>query len=404
MVVIPAVNKCSIIFRFNIPRFDYICGKLPNMNFIVTSKVLLQQLQIVNGTIGSNSNVPILNDFLFEVDDNGLTVYGSDLETTVAANITDITVKSMGRICIPAKILMETLKSFTDIPLTFAIDKKTNGVVVSTETGKYKQAGHNADEYPKMPELAKFNVVKMESMTLAHAVNKTIFATGNDDLRPVMSGVLLEMGSDGSNFVATDAHKLVKYHRKDVKTSSIASIILPKKPLNLLKNILATIDVPVTIEYSDANIRFKFENITLVSRLVEGKYPNYEAVIPKTNPNKLTVEKALLLGSLRRISNFSNKTTYQVRLKLSANEMQLSAEDLDFANEAYEKLPCSYDGDEMEIGFNSKFLMEMISNIDGETVTFQLSEPNRAGIIRPSEMDIEVEDVTMLVMPIMLGN
>jgi DNA polymerase-3 subunit beta len=374
------------------------------MNFVVSSKTLLQQLQIVNGTIASNSNVPILNDFLFEADDKGLTVYGSDLETTIAARITDITVKSAGRICIPAKILMETLKSFTDIPLTFTVDNKTNGVVVSSETGKYKQAGHNADEYPKMPELAKFSTVNIESMTLAHAVNKTIFATGNDDLRPVMSGILFEMGSDGSNFVATDAHKLVKYHRKDVKAEGIASIILPKKPLSLLKNILATIDVPVTVEYSDANIRFKFENITVVSRLVEGKYPNYEAVIPKSNPNKLTVDKAPLLSSLRRVSNFSNKTTYQVRLKLSSNEMQLSAEDLDFANEAYEKLPCSYEGDEMEIGFNSKFLMEMISNIDGETVTFQLSEPNRAGIIRPSEMDTEVEDVTMLVMPIMLGN
>lgn len=374
------------------------------MNFVVSSKTLLQQLQVVNGTIANNSNVPILNDFLFEVTDNGLTVYGSDLETTIAAHITDITVKTPGRICIPAKILMETLKSFTDIPLTFQVDTKTNGVVVSSETGKYKQAGHNADEYPKMPELSKFNTVTIESMTLAHAVNKTVFATGNDDLRPVMSGILFEMGSDGSNFVATDAHKLVKYHRKDVKSSGIASIILPKKPLNLLKNILSTIDVPVTIEYSDANIRFKFDNITLVSRLVEGKYPNYEAVIPKSNPNKLTVDKAPLLSSLRRVSNFSNKTTYQVRLKLTGNEMQLSAEDLDFANEAYEKLPCAYEGDDMEIGFNSKFLMEMIGNIDGETVTFQLSEPNRAGIIRPSEVDTEVEEVTMLVMPIMLGN
>lgn len=374
------------------------------MNFVVSSKTLLQQLQVVNGVIATNSNVPILNDFLFEVDDNGLTVYGSDLETTVAARIDDITVKSAGRICIPARILMDTLKSFTDIPLTFGVDSKTNGVVISSENGKYKQAGHNADEYPKMPELTNFSSVSIESMTLAHAINKTIFATGNDDLRPVMSGILLEMGTDGSNFVATDAHKLVKYHRKDVKADGIASIILPKKPLNLLRNILSTIDVPVTVEYSDANIRFNFENITVVSRLVEGKYPNYEAVIPKSNPNSLSVDKTAFMGSLKRVSNFSNKTTYQVRMKLAGSEMQLSAEDLDFSNEAYEKLPCSFEGDEMEIGFNSKFLMEMIGNIDGETVNFQLSEPNRAGIIRPTEMDEEVEDVTMLVMPIMLGN
>lgn len=374
------------------------------MNFIVSSKTLLQQLNIVNGAIANNSNVPILNDFLFEVDKEGLTIYASDLETTIAAKVKDVQVKSGGKICIPAKILIDTLKSFTDVPLNFTVDSKTNGIVISSDTGKYKQAGHSADEYPKMPELTNFKTVSFESTWLIQAISKTIFATGNDDLRPVMSGIFLELTPDGSNFVATDAHKLVKYTYKKVVSDAYASFIMPKKPLNLLKNILPDNDEVVNIDYTETSIRFTKGDITMVSRLVEGKYPNYEAVIPKNNPNNLNVDKALLLSSLRRVSNFSNKTTYQVRLKVSANELQLSAEDLDFANEAYEKIPCSFTGDEMEIGFNSKFLAEMIQNIDGDTVLFELSEPNRAGIVRPLEINDEEEAITMLVMPVMIAN
>lgn len=374
------------------------------MNFVVSSKTLLHQLQIVSGVISSNSNVPILNDFLFEVKDGVLTVYGSDLETTISARVDDVNAKKEGSIAIPAKLLLDTLKTFADVPLTFSVDAKTNGVVLSSDTGKYKLSGHKADEFPRMPEMVTGGVVEMESITLAHAITKTSFATGNDELRPVMSGILMELGTDGCNFVATDAHKLVRYGRKDVKASSNGSIILPKKPMNILKNILGVSDMPVKVEFSDINVKFSFDNIHLVSRLVEGKYPNYEVVIPKNNPNKLTVDKSSFLNAIRRVSIFSNKTTYQVRLKIAGSDLQISAEDLDFANEAYERLACQYDGDDMEIGFNSRFIIEMINNIDGDNVIFELSEPNRAGIIKPAEYDEEVEDITMLVMPIMLNN
>lgn len=374
------------------------------MNFVVSSKALLQQLQIVGGVVASNSNVPILNDFLFEVTDGALTIYGSDMETTISIRLTEVNTKKEGSIAIPAKLLLDTLKTFGDIPLTFTVDSKTGGVVLASDSGKYKLAGHNADDYPRMPQIDAAGSVSINSLALAQAVNKTSFATGNDELRPVMSGVLFELGPDGSNFVATDAHKLVRYKRKDVKASSIGSIILPKKPLNVLKGILTNMDVDVQINYNDSNVQFEFENIKVVSRLVEGKYPNYEVVIPKNNPNKLTVDKDPFLSAIRRVSIFSNKTTYQVRFKIAGSELQISAEDLDFSNEAYERLTCHYQGDDMEIGFNSKFLVEMLNNIESDQVVMEMSEPNRAGILTPSEYDAEIEEITMLVMPIMLNN
>lgn len=377
-----------------------------SMNFAITSKTLLQQLQVIGGIISNNSTVPILNDFLFEAGEDGLTIYGSDLESSFSARVgsDQVNVKKDGSIAIPAKLLLDTMKTFADMPLVFTVDAKTNGIVISSETGKYKLSGHNPADFPRMPEIATENKMAVDSMTLAHAINKTIFATGNDDIRPVMSGVLFEMSPTGCNFVATDAHKLVRYHRKDVTSSGNGSIVLPKKPLNLLKNILLSYDTPVDVSYNDTNVSFSFENYRVVSRLIDGKFPNYEAVFPKNNPNRLMVDKTPLLNAIRRVSIFSNKTTYQVRLKIAGSDLQIMAEDLDFANEAFERLTCQYDGDDLEIGFNSRFLIEMIQNIDSENVVFELSEPNRAGIVKPGTFDAEVEDITMLVMPIMLNH
>lgn len=377
-----------------------------SMNFAITSKTLLQQLQVIGGIISNNSTVPILNDFLFEAGEDGLTIYGSDLESSFSARVgsDQVNVKKDGSIAIPAKLLLDTMKTFADMPLVFTVDAKTNGIVISSETGKYKLSGHNPADFPRMPEIATENKMAVDSMTLAHAINKTIFATGNDDIRPVMSGVLFEMSPTDCNFVATDAHKLVRYHRKDVTSSGNGSIVLPKKPLNLLKNILLSYDTPVDVSYNDTNVSFSFENYRVVSRLIDGKFPNYEAVFPKNNPNRLMVDKTPLLNAIRRVSIFSNKTTYQVRLKIAGSDLQIMAEDLDFANEAFERLTCQYDGDDLEIGFNSRFLIEMIQNIDSENVVFELSEPNRAGIVKPGTFDAEVEDITMLVMPIMLNH
>lgn len=372
------------------------------MKFIVKSSALLKHLQLISGVINSSNTLPILDDFLFEVENKGLKITASDLETTV---ITSLPVESKEEIsvAIPAKLLLDILKSFPDHPLTFTIEKDKQSIEISSDYGKYKLTGHDAEEFPKIPEVESPSSIKIDGGVLAGAIAKTIFATGNDELRPVMSGVYFQLDKDGTTFVATDAHKLVKYGRKDAKSSATANFIMPKKPLNLLRNLLASSDEDVQIEYNETNARFVFGETTLVCRLIDGKYPNYEAVIPKKNPNKLTIDRTVFLNSVKRVSIFSSKTTHQVRLKITGSELHLSAEDLDFANEANERLTCQYDGDDIEIGFNSLFLVEMLSNLTTDQVNLELSEPNRAGILTPSENDDKDEEVLMLVMPVMLN-
>ncbi len=373
------------------------------MKFIVSSATLLKQLQAISGVLSSNNSLPILDNFLFEIDKNKLTISASDLETTMNTTL-NIESKDTGNIAIPAKLLIETLKAFPEQPLTFSIDTKKFAIEINSDYGKYKLTGHNGDEFPKVPALDAPASVAIDSVVLAKAINKTVFATGNDDLRPVMSGVFFQLSPEGVTFVATDAHKLVRYRRTDIKSDASAAFIVPKKPLNLLKSSLPGVIGQVKIEFNNTNAYFSFENTNLICRLIDGKYPNYEAVIPKENPNKLTVDRGAILSSIRRVSIFSNKTTHQVRLKMAGSELNISAEDLDFANEAVERLTSQYVGDDMEIGFNSKFLADMMSNLECDEVTVEMSLPNRAGIIVPSKKENEGEDILMLVMPVMLNN
>ena len=218
-----------------------------------------------------------------------------------------------------------------------------------------------------------------------------------------MSGVFFQFSPDNLTFVATDAHKLVKYTRTDVSADEVAEFIMPKKPLNILKGILGSADSDVTIEYNQSNAKFIFNNVVLECRLIDGKYPNYDAVIPKENPNKLTVDRASFLNSARRVSIFSSKTTHQIRLKMAGTELNISAEDIDYSNKADERLNCDYQGDDMQIGFNSRFLTEMLSNLDSSEILIEMSLPNRAGILTPIDGNEEGEQVTMLVMPVMLN-
>ncbi|MBL0330596.1 MAG: DNA polymerase III subunit beta [Bacteroidetes bacterium] len=373
------------------------------MKFIVSSTSLLKQLQAISGVLNSNNALPILDNFLFEIEKGQLKISASDLETTMTTSIS-IESKDSGSIAVPAKLLLDTLKTFADQPLTFSIDDKKYGIEIISDYGKYKLTGHNGEEFPKLPALESGSSLDLDASVLAAAINKTIFATGNDELRPVMSGVFCQLATDSITFVATDAHKLVRYRRTDAKAKTAASFIIPKKPLNLLKNTLASVSGNVKIEYNNTNAFFSFENTNLICRLIDGKYPNYEAVIPKENPNKLTVDRVSFLSSIKRVSIFSNKTTHQVRLKIAGSELSISAEDLDFANEASERLTCQYGGEDMEIGFNSKFLAEMLSNMGCENVNLEMSAPNRAGILLPTEKDNAGEDVLMLVMPVMLNS
>ena len=372
------------------------------MKFIVSSTYLLKQLQVLGGVINNSNTLPILDNFLFELEHSKLTVSASDLETTMASTL-EVESDSEGSVAIPAKLLLETLKTFPEQPLTFVIEEN-NTIEISSNHGKYALAYASADEFPKAISLESPSTTVLSADILATAISKTIFAAGNDDLRPVMSGVFFQFSTESLTFVATDAHKLVKYSRTDVTANETAEFIMPKKPLNLLKGILAGSDDDVTIEYNDSNAKFSFENSVLICRLIDGKYPNYEAVIPKENPNHLTISRNQFLNSVRRVSIFSNKTTHQIRLKIAGAELNISAEDIDYSNKAEERLTCDYQGDDMQIGFNSRFLSEMLSNLNADDVQLEMSMPNRAGILTPIDGLDEGETVTMLVMPVMLNS
>lgn len=372
------------------------------MKFIVSSSYLLKQLQVLGSVINSSNTLPILDNFLFELDNTELKVSASDLETTMSA-ILEIDSDSKGSVAVPAKLLLETLKTFPEQPLTFTVEDN-NTIEISSNSGKYALAYASGDEFPKAVTLEDPSSTLIPAEVLATAVSKTIFAAGNDDLRPVMSGVFFQFSPEGLIFVATDAHKLVKYSRTDVKASQVADFIMPKKPLTILKGILGSSDAEVKIEYNDSNATFSFDNYVLTCRLIDGKYPNYEAVIPKENPNKLLIDRTQILSSVRRVAIFSNKTTHQIRLKIAGTELNISAEDIDYSNKAEERLTCDYQGDDMQIGFNSRFLTEMLTNLQSDEIMLEMSLPNRAGILTPVDGLDEGETVTMLVMPVMLNN
>ena len=372
------------------------------MKFIASSSQLLKQLQILGGVINNNNTLPILDNFLFELDQNELKISASDLETTITSTI-DVESESKGSAAISARLLLDTLKTFPNQPLTFKTEDN-NTIEISSDQGKYDMAYFSGDEFPKTITLDAPSSTVIPANILGTAISKTIFATGNDDLRPVMSGVFFQFSSDNLTFVATDAHKLVKYTRTDITASESAEFIMPKKPLNLLKGILGGNDTDVTIEYNNTNAKFIFDNVILICRLIDGKYPNYDAVIPKENPNKLTVDRASFLNSTKRVSIFSSKTTHQIRLKMAGTELNISAEDIDYANKADERLNCDYQGDDMQIGFNSRFLTEMLSNLTSEEVLIEMSLPNRAGILTPVDGNETGEHITMLVMPVMLNS
>lgn len=364
--------------------------------------MLLKELQAVSGVLNASNALPILDDFLFKLNKTELNVYASDLETTIRTTVT-VDAKDSGEITIPAKLLIEMLKSFADQPLTFIVDNAKFSIEINSDSGKYKIAGHDGEEFPKMVAVESPTRLEMDSDMLVSAINKTIFAVANDDLRPVMSGVFCNFTPKEVTFVATDAHKLVKYIRPLEGGGADNAVIIGKKPLTLLKNIVSAKVGKVTVEYNKTNASFTVANVQLTCRLIDGKYPNYDAVIPKENPNQLTLDREAFLNSLKRVSILSNKTTHQVRLKIAGNALTLSSEDLDFSSEAQERIPCQYVGDDMEIGFNSRFLLDMLTNLDTDEVKVGLSTPNRAGVITPSPQK-DGEDILMLVMPVMLNN
>lgn len=372
------------------------------MKFIVSSGELQKALQTVSGVISSSQSRPILENFLFELDQNNLSITASDGETTL---ITSLEVKSddKGKIAVPAKIFQDFVKTYNEQPLTLSVKDNEEGtgkqLEILDEKDNFAVALDNEEDYPELPEFDAAKSVTVPSGVLSEALSNTLFATSNDSLRPVMTGVLFQFGENETNFVSTDSHRLVVYKRTDL-ISEPMEFIMPKKPLSIFKNILANANDDVKIEFSDNMAKFSFGNHIWICRLIDGKYPNYSAVIPKENPNLLTINRNLLLSAIRRASIMSNKSTNQVRFKLSGNILHLHAEDTEFANKADMQIPCDYNGEDINIGFSSKFLTEMLSVLSADDITMKMSQPNRPGIIEPIDGLEENENILMLSMPV----
>ena len=371
------------------------------MKFIVSSAALLKQLLQINGVINANTVLPILEDFLFEIDKNILTVVATDLETVMKVHL-DIEAKENGKVCIPAKILIDSLKNLADQPLTFNIDKNF-GIELTSDNGKYKVMGENPDNFPKEPVADNANSFTMKSTALVTAINKSLFAVSSDDLRPAMTGVFFELDENSLTVVATDAHRLVKYKRTDVSCPQKSTFIVPKKPLNLLKTALPNNSDELTISYNSNHLFVKHGGTELVCRLIDARFPDYKVVIPVDNPYKLTVNKTDFQNALRRVSVFSNKSTNQVALSISGSDLQLAAQDVDFSFEGNERMNCQFDGEDLQIAFNAKFLIEMLNAADTPEIFMELSTSTKAGIVKPTSED-ENEQLLMLVMPLMLNN
>lgn len=371
------------------------------MKFIVSSHTLLKQLQSIAGVIGSNTVLPILEDFLFEIEINRLTIVATDLETVMRTEL-EIEAKEAGKVCIPAKILVDSLKNIPEQPLTFTIDKNF-GIEITSDNGKYKVMGENPDNFPKEPLADDTTSFTMTSSALVTAINKTLFATSTDDLRPAMTGVFFELGEESIRFVATDAHRLVQYTRTDVNCPQSDNFIVPRKPLNLLKANLPDNDDEISVNYNESHLFVRHGVSQMSCRLIDARFPDYKVVVPTENPYKLIVNRNDILGALRRVSVFSNKSTYQVALTITGSELQLESQDVDFSFEGNERMNCQYNGEDLAIAFNAKFLIELLNATDSEEVFFELSTPSKAGLIKPMEQG-EQEQLTMLLMPLMLNN
>ena len=376
------------------------------MKFVVSSTELLNRLQAIGRVISSRNTLPILDNFLFKLEGNTLEVTASDLETTLITRINLTNVSEEGCIAIPAKHLTEFVSKFPEQPLTFDISTETFSIRINSEIGEYGFQGYDWEDFPQLPTLKQetLSTLRLPADMVLQGIGKTFFASGDDELRPVMNGIFLEMSTENISFVSTNSQILVRYRRKDASAENDGSFNLPKKPAGLLRTVLAKEHGDVSITFDDKNAMFELSDYVLVCRLVEGKYPAYNSVIPVENPNKLIIDRVDFLGSLRRVSMFTNQATNLVRLELRGNQLNILAQDIDFKHAGHETLQCQYDGEEMNIGFKANFLIEMLSNITSTEISVEMSDPNRACLILPVNADLEGEDLLMLVMPLTLGD
>jgi len=372
------------------------------MKIKLNSKELVERIQNLSSVILSSNTLPILDNFLFELYPDMLKITASDLENTMIVKM-DVESDDTISIAIPSRMFLEILKALPSQPIELNV-LENNLIEIISSSGNYSIGYHNGEEYPKYKEIENPSTITLPTNVLERAIKKTVFACGSDDLRPVMNGVLFQMKTSGMTFVATDAHRLVKYSRTDHHSSNDIDFVVPKKPLNILKSMLGSSDAPeVEIQYNESNAAFIFGDYEMKVRLVDAKYPNYEAVIPKNNSNLFTIDTSMFNSSLKRVSIFSNKQTHQIAIKQKETVLNLVAEDVDYSTNGKETLVCEPDGEGIEIGFNSRFLSEALSNVDDSRVVLETSMPNKAGIVRPEKNYEEGEELLMLVMPVMLN-
>jgi DNA polymerase-3 subunit beta len=375
------------------------------MKFVVSSTELLHHLAAISKVISSKSTMPILDNFLFQLSETELTITASDLESTLITSMELDNIEGEGTIAVPAKLLTDTLKEFPEQPLTFQIDSETYAIEIFSDNGKFSIIGQDGEDFPELPELVEdaASTVNVSHVVLQKGIEKTLFATADDELRPVMNGIYVEITPDFMSFVASDAHKLVRYRRSDATAEFESSFILPKKPASLLKNLLPKEEFDVKLQFDDKNAFFTLSKYKLICRLVEGNYPSYNSVIPTNNPNKMIIDRLAFFNTVKRVSVFSNQASNLIKLNINDNQLVVSAQDIDFSISAVERLSCEYEGDEIEIGFKSTFLQEILTNISAGDVKVELSDPTRAGLLLPAETDDEDEDVLMLLMPMMIN-
>ena len=374
------------------------------MKFTISSSKLFSQLQAVSRVINNKNSLPILDDVLFDLVGNELKLTASDGETTIRTSIEEDGVEGSGKVASAAKLLLETLKEFSEQPLAFTIDENNFAVSMVSQNGTYSFVGVNGNEYPEMPgaEMGARELA-IPANVLQSAIEKTIFATADDDLRPVMNGIFFDIAEDKVTMVATDAHRLVRYSNTGVKPGVAASFILPKKPASLLKNLLAKEENEVKVTFGAKNARFEFGSTIIVCRQIEGRFPNYNAVIPQSNQNIVTVDRQTIINACKRVAVFANNGTAQLRLTLTENSIKISAQDIDFSTSAEETITCDYNGTPMAIGFKAPFLIDLLGSITSADVLLKLADPARAGLLLPAENE-ENEDVLMLLMPMLLND
>lgn len=374
------------------------------MKFVISSTALTGRLQAVGRVINSKNALPILDCFLFELRDGTLSVTASDSETTLITTIEVADSQAEGRCAIVAKTLLDALKEIPEQPLTFDVNPQTLEVTVQYLNGKYSLMGQNANEFPVPVQLSASAVhVDIDAQVLQSGINRSLFATADDELRPVMNGVYFDITTEDITLVASDGHKLVRCKTLAVHGNERAAFILPKKPAALMRGLLAKEQGNVILEFDERNASFTLSDYRMVCRLIEGRYPNYNSVIPQNNPYKVTIDRQMLIGALRRVSIFSSQASSLIKLRLQADQIVISAQDIDFSTSAKETLTCQYDGAPMSIGFKSTFLIDILNNIAADEVVIELADPSRAGVIIPVEQE-ENEDLLMLLMPMMLND